>query len=54
MNNHLLNLIAHLISKLLTQQICTEHLLVQGNVLSDDNMLLRKTDVVPTLVEFTE
>ena len=54
MASHLLNLVAHLISKLLTQLIHIEHLLVQGTVLSDDDILVRKTDIFLDLMEFTK
>lgn len=52
MASHLLNLVAHLISKLLTQLTHIEHLLMQGTVLSDDDMSLKKTDIFLDLMEF--
>lgn len=54
MASHLLNLVAHLISKLLTQLTHIEHLLMQGTVLSDDDMSLKKTDIFLDLMEFTK
>lgn len=54
MARHLLNLVAHLISKLLTQLTNIEHLLMQGTVLSDDDMSLKKTDIFLDLIEFTK